>query len=61
MGHTAWEQSSGDWQSDSAGRLGSRPTEALAMLLATAGLAHDLHHDFVQIGAGGVQRVDAAH
>jgi hypothetical protein len=30
-------------------------------LLATASLAHNLHHDFVQIGAGGVQGVDAAH
>ena len=31
------------------------------MLLASAGLAHDPHHDFVQIGAGGVEGVDAAH
>jgi hypothetical protein len=41
-----------------AGRLSRNGEDGL---LATASLAHNLHHDFVQIGAGGVQGVDAAH
>ncbi len=46
---------------DGAALLGSYPAIERTMLLAAAGLAHDLHDDLMEIGAGGVQGVDAAH
>jgi hypothetical protein len=53
-GHLARGETDIHWQVDLTELLGSCGALVRKRLLATAGLAYDLHHDFMQIGAGGV-------